>query len=372
MDKTTRLSNTFALDVLANMKSALVVVDKIGKVLVINESAGRILGVDDVAQTVGLDCREVFERIPYLSELLLSSGDFKTLPDRAELEIRDSSDSGRRVIGYSLSPVHNDQKERLGTALFFKDLTDVEREETKERIRDRLVALGEMAAWMAHEIRNPLASIEVAAGLLIREETDPSRREHSKDIFTEVKRLNRIITQTLDFVRSRPVNLEECDINTLLVDIMEESLKGRGDIEYWHSFTDFGRVLLDRSQIAQALRNIIKNSCEAMPSGGVLVVSTHRVPSDVDHQVPEIFNRHVIRERENLVVEIKDTGVGMPEEVRNKIFTPFFTTKSGGTGIGMSLAQKVITEHWGFLDVESSPGDGTKFKVILPILRTKD
>jgi PAS domain-containing protein len=137
MDKTTRLSNTFALDVLANMKSALVVVDKVGKVLVINESAGRILGVDDVAQTVGLDCREVFERIPYLSELLLSSGDFKTLPDRAELEIRDSSDSGRRVIGYSLSPVHNEQKERLGTALFFKDLTDVEREETKERIRDR-------------------------------------------------------------------------------------------------------------------------------------------------------------------------------------------------------------------------------------------
>lgn len=372
MDKTTRLSNTFALDVLANMKSALVVVDTAGKILVINDSAERILGVDDSSVTVGLNCRDVFHRIPYLSELLLSSGNFQTLPDRAELEIKDPSTSGRRIIGYSLSPVHNEQKERLGTALFFKDLTDVEREETKERIRDRLVTLGEMAAWMAHEIRNPLASIEVAAGLLLREEMDPSRREHSQDIFTEVKRLNRIITQTLDFVRSRPVNLEECDINNLLTDIMEECLKGRGNIEYWHSFAEFGNVLLDRSQVSQALRNIIKNSCEAMPKGGILVVSTHRIASDIDHQVPEIFNSHVIREKENLVIEIKDSGVGMTEDVRDKIFTPFFTTKSGGTGIGMSLAQKVITEHWGFLDVESSPGDGTKFKVILPIFRTKD
>ncbi|HDL53473.1 MAG TPA: PAS domain-containing protein [Proteobacteria bacterium] len=356
----------FALKVLKHMKSALVVIDREGSVLVLNRSARKILSLGNEDIAIGKSCRDVFAAYPYLSDLLMTSFDIHTLPDRAELELKGRPAGDRKVVGYTLSPVYGDDGERLGTALFFKDLTEVERQETKERIRDRLVSLGEMAAWLAHEIRNPLAAIEVSAGLLLKDEKDPSRTESVRDILSEVKRLNTIITQTLDFVRSRPLNLQYCDLNAVLTDTLNECLQGRNDIEISLTLNDIGPVLLDTPQISHALGNIIVNSCEAMPDGGTLSVSIYTVPSEAGGQVPETFTNHVVREMENIVVEIADTGVGIPEDVIGKVFTPFFTTKNGGTGIGMSLAQKVVTEHWGILDIESAYGKGTKFKVILP------
>jgi len=356
----------FALNVLKYLKSALAVIDREGRILVLNRSAVKILSLDDEVSAIGKNCKDVFASYPYLSDLLMSSFDIHTLPDRAELELQRQPAGDRKVVGYTLSPVYGDDGERLGTALFFKDLTEVERQETKERIRDRLVSLGEMAAWLAHEIRNPLAAIDVSAGFLLKCEKDPSRMEPARDILSEVKRLNTIITQTLDFVRSRPLNLQYCDLGGVLTDTLHECIQGRNDIEISLSLTDIGPVLLDTSQISHALGNIITNSCEAMPDGGTLSASIYTIPSEAGGQVPETFRDHVVRENENIVVEISDTGIGIPEDVIDKVFTPFFTTKNGGTGIGMSLAQKVVAEHWGFLDIESTYGKGTKFKVILP------
>lgn len=356
----------FALNVLKYLKSALAVIDREGRILVLNRSAVKILSLDDEVSAIGKNCKDVFASYPYLSDLLMRSFDIHTLPDRAELELQGRPAGDRKVIGYTLSPVYGDDGGRLGTALFFKDLTEVERQETKERIRDRLVSLGEMAAWLAHEIRNPLAAINVSAGFLLKSEKDPSRVEPARDILSEVKRLNTIITQTLDFVRSRPLNLQYCDLGGILTDILNECVQGRNDIEISLSLADIGPVLLDTPQISHALGNIITNSCEAMPDGGTLSASIYTIPSEAGSQVPETFRNHVVRENENIVVEISDTGTGIPEDVIGKVFIPFFTTKNGGTGIGMSLAQKVVAEHWGFLDIESTYGKGTKFKVILP------
>lgn len=360
-----------ANNLLKNMKSALVVVDTEGEILLLNESAGRILGVERVSEAVGRNCRDVFRSFPYLSDLLLASFRIHTLPDRAELEIEGRPSKDRKTIGYTMSPIFSDRQERLGTALFFKDLTEVELEETQEKIKDRLVSLGEMAAWLAHEIRNPLAGIEVSADILLKGETDPQKSEAARDILDEVKRLNRIIMQTLDFVRPRPVNLQECNINDILEWCLGEFLADREDIQVEKSLAGVEEVLLDDTQMAQAIGNIIKNCCEAMRDGGKLILRSYTVPSESAGHVPEAFSDHVIRRDRNIVVEIEDTGEGMAEDVMDKIFTPFFTTKSGGTGIGMPMAQKVITEHWGFLDVESWPGRGTRFKAILPMFTPK-
>ena len=359
-----------ALDVLRHLKSALVIIDRSGTILIFNAAASKVLGLGPEENLIGRNCREVFSEYPYLNDLLLASFDIHTLPDRAELEIKNRLNGDRKVIGYTLSPVYSDANDRLGTAIFFKDLTEVELEETKEKIRDRLVTLGEMAAWMAHEIRNPLAGIEVAAGILLKGEQDPSRTETVRDILGEVKRLNRIITETLDFVRSRPINLQDCNVNRILLDCLNESVQEEEGVDVELSLGDLDNVLLDDTQISHALSNIIKNSYEAMEGHGKLCVRTYAIPSEEGRHVPESFSEHVVRDNSNLVVEIEDTGVGIPEDIMHRIFTPFFTTKTGGTGIGMSLAQKVVTEHWGFIDVESTPGMGTTFKVILPMFKS--
>ena len=361
------MENILANNLLKNLKSALVVINTQGEILMINEAAGRILGVNNISEAIGKSCRKVFRNFPYLSDLLLTSFSIHALPDRAELELEGTPNKDRKTIGYTLSPIFNDNQERIGTALFFKDLTEVELEETQEKIKDRLITLGEMAAWLAHEIRNPLAGIEVSAGILLRGEDDPQRSELTRDIIGEVKRLNRIIKQTLDFVRPRPINLQECNINNILKYCLEEYLDDRNDIQVEMSLEDLKSVLLDDTQIILAIGNIIKNCYEAMDNGGALKLRSYTIPSESSGNVPEAFADYVIREDRNIVVEIEDTGGGIGEEVMDKIFTPFFTTKSGGTGIGMSIAQKIIAGHWGFLDVESWPGRGTRFKVILPM-----
>ncbi len=358
-------------DVLANLKSGLLVVDEAGKVVFLNHAGQKILHLSPIPPE-GRDCSELLSDYPYLAELILASFKRTTLPDRAELEIRAGKDKAKKVIGYTISPVVSGKGKILGVAFFFKDLTSVEREESKTILLDRLATMGKMAAWMAHEIRNPLAAIGVNAGLLARDEKDHQRLDLSREILYEVKRLNGIITQTLDFVRQRPLNLQESDLHALLRDVVEQSVPEGSGIKVNWSLGKVGKALLDETQLRNAFQNLIKNSCEAMASetsGGELRIRTYLAANEAGGQVPETFSAQVARGDRNLMVEIEDTGPGMPKEVLDKVFTPFFTTKPGGTGLGMSIAHKSITDHWGFLDIESLPGKGTRFIVTLPYYR---
>jgi len=367
-----KLTGSFTLNILKHMKSALIIIDREGDILVLNDSAGKILRLDSETEYSGKKSREVLSTYPRLLELFRISFEMHTLPDRAELEIINAHTGDRKTIGYTLSPVFDDKSNRLATAMFFKDLTAVEQEETKERIQDRLVALGMMAAWLAHEIRNPLASIKVNAGLLHKGEKDGQKMQLSDEILSEVKKLDRIITQTLDFVKQKPINLQECNINEIITDSVKKNLHSYHSIDVWYAFSEIGTVMLDAHQIDQALGNIINNSYEAMPDGGTLTISTSLIPSNAGDYVPEEVSKHVARDEMNIQVVIEDTGVGIAEEVLDKIFTPFFTTKSGGSGLGMSLTQKIVSDHWGFVDVTSELGVGTKFIVVLPLYRVKN
>jgi len=189
------------------------------------------------------------------------------------------------------------------------------------------------------------------------------------EILSEVKRLDKIITQTLDFVKQKPINLHECNVNEIIREGLDKYIHRYDGIDVWYSLSEVGTLLLDASQIAQALGNIIKNSLEAMPEGGSITVSTRFTPSSAGDQVPEGVSKQVVREDRNIQIVIEDTGKGIKGEELDKIFTPFFTTKSGGSGLGMSLTQKIVSDHWGFIDVASEFGEGTKFIVVLPVYR---
>ncbi len=367
-----KLTGSFTLNILKHMKSALIIIDREGEILVLNDSAGKILRLDNETELSGRDFSEVLGTYPRLLELVKISFEMHTLPDRAELEIINVHSGERKTIGYTLSPVFDDKSNRLATAMFFKDLTVVEQEETKERIQDRLAALGMMAAWLAHEIRNPLASIKINAGLLHKGEKSNQKMQLSDEILSEVKKLDRIITQTLDFVKQKPINLQECNINEIITESVHKNFHDYHSIDVWYAFSEIGSIMLDTHQIAQALGNIIKNSFEAMSDGGTLTISTGLTPSNAGDNVPEEVSKLVVRDEMNIQVVIEDTGTGISEEMLDKIFTPFFTTKSGGSGLGMSLTQKIVSDHWGFVDVTSELGVGTKFIVVLPLYRAGD
>jgi signal transduction histidine kinase len=250
------------------------------------------------------------------------------------------------------------RSEKIGVTLFFKDLTQVEQQEEQERLRDRLAALGQMAASLAHEIRNPLASIDVMTSLLKRRLGDqPAEVKLVEKIAAEVARLNRTVTQGLEFARPIAPDRREQDVS-LIVDQALEDVRNRfpdARIPVHRDYcADVPPAPVDGGLLRQALLNLIRNAFEALDGNGVLTLRVRSGPQD--------FPRPRWVE-----VEIADDGPGIPADILDKIFYPFVTTKDGGSGIGLAMARKVVECHHGLIDVTTAPGDGTTFRVRLPL-----
>ncbi|MCM0082725.1 ATP-binding protein [Geomonas sp. Red32] len=228
--------------------------------------------------------------------------------------------------------------------------------QTKEELLrvEKLAAIGELAAGVAHEINNPMAIIRGNTELLqLSIDEDDPNREEVETIFAQVKRVERIVTNLLKFARRERREQGTVQLNGLLKDILaqighQESLDG---IELEERFSPkVALVSGDSGQLHQVFTNLILNAVQAMPAGGTLTVET----------LPGL-------DEETFQVCISDTGVGIPAENVNQIFNPFFTTKTTGTGLGLSVSYGIVKEHGGTIEVTSRPGFGTSFSVILPI-----
>ena len=223
--------------------------------------------------------------------------------------------------------------------------------EIEEQLRraDRLTALGELSAGMAHEIRNPLGSIRGTAEIL-REGVaiDDPKSEFADILIREVDRLNRVLEDFLRFARPAPVGHGRFHVNRVVQDVLDLTRQqaARTGVEV--------RAELDAEipgqgeQIKQALLNLVLNALQAMPDGGLLTVSTSVVP-------------HELR------ILISDTGPGIALENRERIFNPFVTTRDGGTGLGLAITQRIIHGHDGHIVLQSAPGEGASFTVCLPL-----
>jgi signal transduction histidine kinase len=229
------------------------------------------------------------------------------------------------------------------------------------RLRDRLAALGQMAAGLAHAIRNPLASMELLAGLLKRQLGEhPEERSLVEELTLELRGLAETVTTSLEFVRPVSISRSRCDPKAILeasLDLARARVAFRGAIlrEYADSLP---QLAADADELRAALTDLLVNALEAMsesPPGG-----RHRLVLGLRAQ----GSRDEMRELE---IRISDSGPGIPEELRERIFYPFFTTKEGGTGVGLANAQKVILGHGGSLELESGPSAGSTFCVRLPV-----
>jgi signal transduction histidine kinase len=237
--------------------------------------------------------------------------------------------------------------------------------------RDRLAALGEMAAGLAHEIRNPLAAIKGAIQLLVPDarrlaaapEADPGQtREFLGIILEEVNRLNGVVTQFLDYSRPSKPTLLPGDVN----DILQRTLRLlSGEVPAQVELAvdlaaDLPRVSCDAEQLRQVFLNLALNALEAMPGGGRLAVSTRLARDDVS------LWRDSPRRADVVEVRFRDTGPGIPEEEREHVFVPFYTTKQKGTGLGLAICQRIVKSHGGTIGVRPAPGGGAEFVIGLP------
>ncbi|WP_027716186.1 nitrogen regulation protein NR(II) [Desulfuromonas sp. TF] len=225
--------------------------------------------------------------------------------------------------------------------------------EIEEQLRraDRLAALGELSAGMAHEIRNPLGSIRGTAEIL-REGIDPADRRHefAGILIKEVDRLNRVVQDFLDFARPAPVERGRVDINEALRELLvltrQQTVKSGVRVELLPG--DLPKVPGDREQLKQACLNLLLNALQAMPAGGLLTIATTPLDGEVQ-------------------VRFADTGQGIPPESLEKIFNPFFTTRQEGTGLGLAITHRIVQGHGGRIEVASRIGEGTTFTMVLPV-----
>ncbi len=355
-------SDRFFRDVVASMRNGVVAITRDGRIAFMNDVACRTLGCRPPRADLGRPFFEVLRDSPDVVRLLAGAFDLTTLPNRAELRLKRSG----KVIGYTLSHVRDHRGRVTGAALFFKDLTRVEQLEERERLRDRLAALGEMAAAIAHEVKNPLAGIEVMAGLLKRQVPDSADAQGIlNDIIKEAKMANAIVLEVLEFVRPIRLQVERVVLGELLQSAiaMAETKAPRGDVDVsCDAPADLPLLRADPYQLRQLFTNLITNAFEALGGRGRVAITAALVqPDDEGPPVDGHGAGPTVR------VEVADNGPGVPPELIDKIFNPFFTTKPQGSGLGLAIVRKIVDAHDGRIDVESDATSGTRFRITLPV-----
>lgn len=362
------LRDVFFRQMVANMRNGVLAITRDGHLVVINAEACRIFGLHAATNYVGRPYSDVLRHHPDIVRILAGAFELASLPNRADIRLKPTD----KVIGYTLSLVREDEGEPIGAALFFKDLTHVEQVEERERLRDRLAAVGEMAATVAHEIKNPLAGIEVMAGLLKRQLGD--NRDGLalvSEIINEAKMANAIVQEVLEFVRPVRLQMERTSLLQSLqnaVTVADGKVR-RGQIAVKLDVPpEIPPIKGDRHQLTQVFANLLINAYEALEGRGTVALAV-RLTQDGDAGALLPDGHEPVP---TVIVEVFDDGPGVASDLTDKIFNPFFTTKPQGSGLGLAIVRKIVDAHEGRIDMTSVIGRGTSFRVSLPVDSTNE
>ena len=310
-------------------------------------------------EIIGRKCYEIFHGMDSPWELCPHH---KTIATNQPFvgEVDDPNLGGTFLI--SSSPLFDKNGELTGTVHIARDVSEIKKLKEKVVSVERMAALGEMAAKVAHEIRNPLLSIGGFARRL-EKRLDSDLREHAKIIVDEVRRLEGILNNTLSFVKSSITERKEVAAADLINDIstlLEPTVNDHRNVlrkEVDHAVT----LMINYDRFKEAILNLVSNANHATENG----VITIKVYSESVFSEPDLLGHRA--EEKEAVIEIKDTGYGIREEDLNRIWDPFFTTRPTGTGLGLSITKRIIEEHAGKIEVESKVGGGTVFRIYLPL-----
>ncbi len=344
-----------------NVTSGLITVDGVGRITSFNHAAEEITGykLEEVYQKRIGDLFSGFLSGSKANGFVFERGWTELHFSRWETDFR-KKDGTNLILGFSGSPLKDSEDREIGVIFIFQDLTKLREMEEDLKRADRLAAIGTLAAGMAHEIRNPLASISGSIEIL-KEEMDGAghRRQLMDIILREVGRLNSLIADFLLFARPTPPGKELIHLKGIAEEILAvfaHSPDCRPEIRLVTKFHDDLSMLGDAKQIKQVFWNLFINAADALTDGGELRVEMRRKPA-----------AEISGELKQGEIQVIDTGLGIRETELTRIFDPFFTTKEKGTGLGLSIVHKIIENYGGKITVRSQLGKGTTFTIYLPI-----
>ena len=346
--------------ILESIPSGLITVNLDGQITTFNQAAQAVLGYM-ASEVLGLPLQMILP-LDVVSKVIAIGREQR---ETVEAEGRHEQEV---VLDVHSMPLRDDRNKLIGALLTFTDVTTMHRLEEEKRRLDRLASLGEMSASVAHEVRNPLASIKTSMQMLMDdlissvEEQVPlsplmnlEAQESIAVVLKEVERLDSIVRDLLLFARPRQMHLVPCNLAELsdhVLDIMQGQCAEAG-VEVHRLYQDASLARADIAQMEQVLFNLFTNALQAMPEGGILSVSCHVASEDQGQQWLELA--------------VSDTGVGIQPNQQERIFQPFFTTKAHGIGLGLPITRRLIEDHRGMMKVESQLGYGARFIIRLPL-----
>ena len=335
-------------DIVHSVDSGVIATDPRGTVILANPAAHRI-----TADPAGLKNRPIQQALPVQGvdwdEIIRGAEQSLTMPRRMEGPLAGQD----RPLGLTVSSLTGPDGSLVGIVVHFRDLTQVHEEERQEHLRQRMAAVGEMAAGIAHEIRNPLASISGSAQVLSRlPALGESERRLMRIIVEESRRLSSIVESFLGYARPPAMQRAPCDVARTLEEVLA-LFSHSSEMSEQHvvdsRITPSPRpVVADEGQLRQAFFNLARNAIQAMPAGGRMTVEG-------------------ALEGDCYVVRWHDEGVGMDAAQIGEIFQPFRAFRTGGTGLGLAVVYSIVNEHGGTIRVDSAPGEGTTFVIALPV-----
>jgi two-component system sensor histidine kinase HydH len=349
VDRTLDRMKTYTENVVESMADGLISIDREGKIVTLNRQAGEILGSG----------RERLEGMKITSVLgegigrILGSMEGQALVRDREMDIH-TDKSGRIPLSLSVAPLKDETGQEMGSVLLIKDMREIRDLQEKVHRSERLASLGRLAAGVAHEIRNPLSSIKGFAQYFVKRFSGHDEEQgYASVMVKEVDRLNRVITDLLDFAGPKEPRREPQSLETIAeqaVKLLTPDLEAR-KVEVVREYEpDLPAVSVDRDRISQVFINLLLNALESMEAGGEIRIGLRRCgpPPAVE-------------------ASVADTGAGIPEGDLEKVFEPFFSGKKKGTGLGLAIVHQIIESHRGDIRVESRPGEGTVFRIRLPL-----
>lgn len=344
--------------ILGSISSGVVICDSTGTVTRFNRSAEKILKFFEK------DCRgkqytDIFGQNHRLTALLDDALQRKIIHSRLEFEI-ERPDGEKLWLGCSSSMINDERAEGMGAVLLMIDLTEIRRLQELSSYSEKMASLGELAAGLAHEIRNSFAAV-VGFAKLVRKRGESSEKdlESIEAILTESNSAESLLSRFLNF--ARPLNYlpENIDLASLIYSTLRNLTHPNIEkIRLTKRMADnIPELRADPILLKQVLSNLLLNACDAMPEGGDIIVET------------ELKNYK--NSRSEILLSVSDTGMGIPPDNLERIFEPFHTDKPNGTGLGLALVKKIVVLHEGSINVKSKPGKGTRFTIYLPV-KSKD
>lgn len=338
--------------VVTSLPVGLIATDKNGKIAFYNSAAERITGLD-LARARGQEPDTI---LPSHLCRLRESLDLGESISEKEMEC-EFTENKIVPVSISASKIINEEDQFVGQVLIIRDLGEVRRLQDEIRRKEKLAAIGGLAAGVAHEIRNPLSSIKgIASYYKSKFENGSEDKEMAGVMIEEVDRLNRVISELLEFAGPTKLNRKPSDINELLkhsARLVEQEAAAKKIGMQLDLASDSVTADVDPDRLTQCFLNLFLNALQAMESGGLLSISSS------------------IGVNGEVVIDIRDNGPGISAEDVNKIFDPYFTTKPKGTGLGLAIVHKIIEAHEGQIRVRSIPGQGAVFSIALPLVTAK-